>query len=85
VRQACAAQAFDGRLEQRGRGREEDRQAAARIAQFLGEIGKAIDVRGIERLVFQPREEAGQLGFVLAVGGQELVERGTGEFAEILV
>jgi hypothetical protein len=65
-----------------GRSRE-DREAARGIAQLLRQPGKAGDVGRVERLVFQPFQKARQLGFVLAVGGQELVERGLGEIAKI--
>ena len=47
----------DGRLEQRRRGREEDRDTVARIADALGEPTEARRILDVERDVVKPVEE----------------------------
>jgi hypothetical protein len=61
---------------------QEDRQPARRIAQLLRQIAKAIDVRCVQRLIFKPFKEAGQLHFILAVFRQKLCQGLTREIAK---
>ena len=56
--QPGGAEPANGRLEQRGRGREEDREAIVDRADPLGQQVKVRDLRGVERLVAQPRHES---------------------------
>ena len=56
--EARAGEPVDGRLEQRRRGREEDRDAVARIADRFGEPREAGRLVDVERDIMEPRQEA---------------------------
>jgi hypothetical protein len=79
IGQAAVDEARDGRLEQAGRGGQEDRQTLHRRRPFgqRVEMGRVI---GVERLVEQAFQEALDGG--LAMLGQELVQRLRGKVAE---
>jgi hypothetical protein len=70
IGQTAGDEARDGRLEQAGRGREEDRQTVLHRADLFGQRVEVAGVIGVERLVIQAFEEAGD--GALAMLGQEL-------------
>ncbi len=73
---ARSLKALDGRFEQGWRGREEDGEPAGDVTDLFGERLKPLDPRSVERLVAKTLEKALDRLFVLAILGQELVERG---------
>ena len=85
MRQTRMVQPLDGRFEQAGRGRQEDRQTLGRVAKFVRQVLVMAHVGGIQRLIVQPLQERRDLVLVLAVVGQVLVQRRLGELAETLV
>jgi hypothetical protein len=63
------------RFEQRGRGREIDGEAAGHVTDLVGERLEAVGVGQIGRLELDALHEGAERAFVLAVGGEEFVER----------